>query len=95
MSQIWLASLPEHLRFSEENLNKQIAMHETSSNTGAWCFCFIHTLHPCYLLDLYEASPVPGSLVTRNVLTAVILDGVTCRQRAPSRHILLSGYAIN
>ncbi|KAF7794476.1 hypothetical protein EIP86_005610 [Pleurotus ostreatoroseus] len=52
----WLASLPPHLRFSEENLEKQITMHETSSNTGAWCFCFVHTLHPCYLLDLYEAS---------------------------------------
>ena len=54
--QMWLASIPDHFRYSEENLHRHITMHETSSNTGAWCFCFVHALHPCYLLDLYEVS---------------------------------------
>ncbi|KAI0704283.1 hypothetical protein BC835DRAFT_1262153 [Cytidiella melzeri] len=54
--QVWLASLPDHLRFTQDTLDKQISMFETSSNSGAWCYCYIHTLHPCYLLDLTEAE---------------------------------------
>ncbi|TFY68498.1 hypothetical protein EVJ58_g964 [Rhodofomes roseus] len=30
----WLASLPQHLKFSEDNVQKQIDMFETSSNTA-------------------------------------------------------------
>lgn len=52
--QIWVSSLPDHLQFTEDTLEKQIAMFETSSNSGAWCYCYIHTLHPCYVLDLTE-----------------------------------------
>ncbi|CCM02433.1 uncharacterized protein FIBRA_04532 [Fibroporia radiculosa] len=60
----WAESLPAHLRFSEENLEKQTTMFETSSNTGAWCFCFMHALHPCCWLALEEGEgrlgePVP------------------------------------
>lgn len=31
-------------------------MFETSSNTGAWCYCFIHVLHPCCVLSLIDVS---------------------------------------
>ncbi|KAI0072684.1 hypothetical protein K474DRAFT_1775273 [Panus rudis PR-1116 ss-1] len=51
---IWVHSLPDHLRFTEENLEKQISMFETPSNTGAWCFCFMHVLHPCLVLSLLD-----------------------------------------
>ena len=54
--QTWLASLPDHLSFSQENLEKQINMFETGANTGAWCFCFMHTLHPCFVLELTDVS---------------------------------------
>lgn len=54
--QTWLASLPDHLRFSQENLDKQIDMFETGSTTSAWCYCFIHALHPCYILELTDVS---------------------------------------
>ncbi|KAI0091685.1 hypothetical protein BDY19DRAFT_931771 [Irpex rosettiformis] len=54
--QTWVSSLPDHLQFTEDTLEKQIAMFETSSNSGAWCYCYIHTLHPCYVLDLTEAE---------------------------------------
>ncbi|CAL1714711.1 unnamed protein product [Somion occarium] len=53
---IWTNSLPDHLRFTEENLDKQLEMFETSSNTGAWCFCFMHVLHPCLVLSLVETE---------------------------------------
>lgn len=60
----WDASLSGHLRFSEDNLEKQVSMFDTSSNTGAWCFCFMHALYPCSCLALAEgegrlAEPVP------------------------------------
>ncbi|KXN86586.1 hypothetical protein AN958_09890 [Leucoagaricus sp. SymC.cos] len=48
----WLDSLPEHLRFSEQNLQVQLSMFETSSNTGAWCWCSIHTYHASCALAL-------------------------------------------
>ncbi|KAG5647462.1 hypothetical protein DXG03_009393 [Asterophora parasitica] len=38
----WANSLPEHLRFSEQSLQVQQSMFETSSNTGAWCWCSMH-----------------------------------------------------
>ncbi|KAH9839837.1 uncharacterized protein C8Q71DRAFT_830386 [Rhodofomes roseus] len=52
----WLASLPQHLQFSEDNVQKQIDMFETSSNTGAWCFCFMHALYPCCYLAFLEGE---------------------------------------
>lgn len=53
-TQVWLSTLPDHLRFSEDSLEKQISMFETSSNTGAWCYCFMHVLHPCFVLSLTD-----------------------------------------
>ena len=65
--QTWLSSLPDHLRFSQENLDKQIDMFETGSTGGAWCYCFMHALHPCYILELTDVSaiiaPPGGELV--------------------------------
>ncbi|PCH44218.1 hypothetical protein WOLCODRAFT_138836 [Wolfiporia cocos MD-104 SS10] len=60
----WLESLPAHLRFTAENMEKQEAMFETSSNTGAWCYCFMHSLYPCCYLALAEGEgrlgePIP------------------------------------
>ncbi|OCH93645.1 hypothetical protein OBBRIDRAFT_885316 [Obba rivulosa] len=52
----WVESLSGVLRFSKENLEKQLAMFETSSNTGAWCFCFVHVLHPCAYLSVLEGE---------------------------------------
>ncbi|OBZ73774.1 hypothetical protein A0H81_06057 [Grifola frondosa] len=62
--QDWEASLPAHLQFTEDNLEQQVAMFDTSSNTGAWCFCFMHVLHPCCFLAVLEgegslAEPIP------------------------------------
>ncbi|KAF8661296.1 hypothetical protein AX16_001395 [Volvariella volvacea WC 439] len=50
----WAKSLPEHLRFSESSLSYQQSMFETSSNTGAWCYCFMHVLHASCVLALNQ-----------------------------------------
>ncbi|KAK7030727.1 fungal-specific transcription factor domain-containing protein [Favolaschia claudopus] len=51
----WVATLPSNLQFSEENLQMQLAMFETSSNTGAWCFCVIHIYYAGMTLALHAA----------------------------------------
>jgi len=48
----WVSSLPDHLRFSEENLQVQLSMLETGSNMGAWCFCSMHVVHASCTLAL-------------------------------------------
>ncbi|KAK7686397.1 hypothetical protein QCA50_010621 [Cerrena zonata] len=53
---IWADSIPDHLRLTEDNLEKQLEMFETSSNTGAWCFAFMHVLHACLILSLVETE---------------------------------------
>ncbi|KAI0641962.1 hypothetical protein C8Q79DRAFT_918638 [Trametes meyenii] len=60
----WAASLPGHLQFTDENLETQVSMFETSSNSGAWCYCFMHAMHPCCYLAILEgegtlAEPIP------------------------------------
>ncbi|KAJ7115846.1 fungal-specific transcription factor domain-containing protein [Mycena epipterygia] len=49
----WASNLPEHLRFSEQNLQVQQSMFETSSNTGAWCFCCMHVYYASFALALH------------------------------------------
>ncbi|KAF7370717.1 hypothetical protein MSAN_00704900 [Mycena sanguinolenta] len=44
----WVSNLPDNLHFSEQNLQVQQSMFETSSNTGAWCF-LLHACIPCWL----------------------------------------------
>ncbi|TFK71646.1 hypothetical protein BDN72DRAFT_764612 [Pluteus cervinus] len=51
----WAASLSEHLRFSESSLSVQQSMFETSSNTGAWCYCCMHVYHASCALALSVA----------------------------------------
>ncbi|CAK5273952.1 unnamed protein product [Mycena citricolor] len=61
----WVSNLPEALQFSEQNLQVQISMFETASNTGAWCFCYMHILFTGLSLALhsgkYLLSHVPVS----------------------------------
>lgn len=52
VQQAWASSLPQHLRFSEESLQVQQSMFETSSNTGAWCYCCMHVYHASSALAL-------------------------------------------
>ncbi|KAF8216361.1 fungal-specific transcription factor domain-containing protein [Mycena galopus ATCC 62051] len=51
----WVSHLPDHLRFSEQNLQVQQSMFETSSNTGAWCFCCMHVYYVGFTLALHAA----------------------------------------
>ncbi|KAJ8695088.1 hypothetical protein PTI98_007706 [Pleurotus ostreatus] len=51
----WANTLPDHLRFSEQSLQVQLSMFETSSNTGAWCYCMTHVLHASAALSLNAA----------------------------------------
>ncbi|KAJ8495229.1 hypothetical protein ONZ51_g1801 [Trametes cubensis] len=53
--QAWVDSLPSHLQFTDENLETQVAMFETSSNSGAWCYCFMHAMYPCCYLAILES----------------------------------------
>lgn len=64
--QVWVDSLPDHLRFSEENLDHQTAMFETPSNSAAWCYCFMHVLYPLCYLSLLE--------VRRHTLSAFLIS---------------------
>ncbi|KAF9653312.1 hypothetical protein BDM02DRAFT_3182854 [Thelephora ganbajun] len=41
----WEDSLPEHLRYTEENLYMMSSVYETAANTGPWCFFYMHALH--------------------------------------------------
>lgn len=49
----WASSLPDHLQFSDQNLQVQKSMFETSSNTGAWCFCCMHVYYASFALALH------------------------------------------
>ncbi|EPQ56794.1 hypothetical protein GLOTRDRAFT_105364 [Gloeophyllum trabeum ATCC 11539] len=50
----WAQSLADHLRFNEQNVQLQVSMFETSSNTGAWCFFFMHAVHASCVLAINE-----------------------------------------
>ncbi|KAM5534191.1 hypothetical protein V8D89_012098, partial [Ganoderma adspersum] len=52
----WHASLPGHLQFNEENLETQVTMFETLSNSGAWSFCFMHAMYACCYLAVLEGE---------------------------------------
>ncbi|KAJ2915446.1 hypothetical protein MD484_g4948, partial [Candolleomyces efflorescens] len=51
----WARTLPDQLRFSEESLDVQQSMFETSSNTGAWCWCCLHIYHAACALAINSA----------------------------------------
>jgi hypothetical protein len=56
-SQAWESSLADHVCFSEENTAHHLAMFETSSNAGAWCYFMMHTLYAWCVLTLSEVCP--------------------------------------
>lgn len=88
LSQAWLESLPAHLQFTEENLETQVAMFETSSNSGAWCYCFMHAMYPCCYLAILEVSPQSVRGGARfPVIGSTMSDtaGFVPRAREPSR----------
>lgn len=60
--QSWVNSLPDHLRFSEQSLQVQQSMFETSSNSGAWCFCLMHVVHATSALALNYVSSLYKTL---------------------------------
>jgi len=53
----WETSLADHVRFGEESTTLHLAMFETSSNAGAWCYFMMHALHAWCLLILSEVYP--------------------------------------
>jgi hypothetical protein len=55
--QAWESSLADHVSFSEESTTHHLAMFETSSNAGAWCYFMMHTLYAWCVLTLSEVRP--------------------------------------
>jgi len=51
----WAGTLPDHLRYTDENLQTQMSMFETGSSLGAWCFCFMHVVHATAAIGLNQA----------------------------------------
>ncbi|KAI5987018.1 fungal-specific transcription factor domain-containing protein [Pisolithus albus] len=49
---VWVAALPDHLRFTDENLLVQMNVYDTGSNMGAWCFAAMHSFHNSCVLAL-------------------------------------------
>ncbi|KAF9245240.1 fungal-specific transcription factor domain-containing protein [Melanogaster broomeanus] len=41
----WADALPEHLRFTDDNLSVYATQYDTASNMGAWSFCAMHVTH--------------------------------------------------
>ncbi|KAI0255983.1 hypothetical protein BJV78DRAFT_586707 [Lactifluus subvellereus] len=52
----WESSLADHIRFNEEAATLHLAMFETSSNAGAWCYFMMHTLYAWCVLALSEGK---------------------------------------
>ncbi|OJA10679.1 hypothetical protein AZE42_01044 [Rhizopogon vesiculosus] len=51
----WDESLPDTLRFTDENLAVQMSLFATNSNVGAWCFCAMHVIHCSCVFGLNQA----------------------------------------
>ena len=73
VTKLWADNLPEHLRYNEENLQMQLSMLETSSNSGAWCFCVMHVTHTNCALALNAVSRIYW--IHHSPLTEVSLPG--------------------
>ncbi|KAI6149823.1 fungal-specific transcription factor domain-containing protein [Pisolithus tinctorius] len=48
----WAEALPDHLRFTDENLLVQMNIYDTGFNMGAWCFAAMHAFHNSCVLAL-------------------------------------------
>jgi hypothetical protein len=64
----WESSLADHVRFSEEGAALHLAMFETSSNAGAWCYFMMHTVYAWCVLTLSEARAYGLGNVTNGSL---------------------------
>ncbi|KAI9464267.1 hypothetical protein F5148DRAFT_188149 [Russula earlei] len=62
----WESSLADHVRFSDDSAALHLAMFETSSNAGAWCFFMMHTLYAWCVIILSEAKARGSSAVTNS-----------------------------
>ncbi|KAG0709258.1 hypothetical protein DFH29DRAFT_887375 [Suillus ampliporus] len=51
----WDESLPDTLRFTDENLAIQMTLFATNSNVGAWCFSAMHFIHCSCVFGLNQA----------------------------------------
>ncbi|KAF8273073.1 hypothetical protein EI94DRAFT_1716607 [Lactarius quietus] len=60
----WESSLADHVRFSEEGTALHLAMFETSSNAGAWCYFMMHTVYAWCVVTLSEAKAYGSGNVT-------------------------------
>ncbi|KAI0272575.1 fungal-specific transcription factor domain-containing protein [Gloeopeniophorella convolvens] len=74
----WETSLADHVRFSEESTALHLAMFETSSNAGAWCYFMMHTVYAWCLLTLSEAKARGSGIVVND-----------CREWARDRLVLI------
>ncbi|KAA1468853.1 hypothetical protein DENSPDRAFT_878458 [Dentipellis sp. KUC8613] len=52
----WEASLADHVKFTDDSLQLQLSMFETSSNAGAWSYFLMHIMHASCILSLLDAK---------------------------------------
>ncbi|KAH9995477.1 hypothetical protein BJV77DRAFT_220765 [Russula vinacea] len=74
----WESSLADHVCFCEESTAHHLAMFETSSNAGAWCYFMMHTLYAWCVLMLSETRARESSAVVNS-----------CREWARDRLMLI------
>jgi len=74
----WKSSLADHVSFSEESTEHHLAMFETSSNVGAWCYFMMHTLYAWCVLTLSETKARESSAAVNS-----------CREWARDRLMLI------
>jgi len=74
ISQAWEDSLPEYLRYTEENLRIMNSVLETTANTGPWCFFYMHALHSCCEMSapLVRYPVVPPAVFRYSALTTLL-----------------------
>ncbi|KAG9312976.1 hypothetical protein JVU11DRAFT_6412 [Chiua virens] len=48
----WVDALPEHMRFTEDNLSVHVTQYDTESNMGAWCYFVMHVVYCSCLFAL-------------------------------------------
>ncbi|KAJ6621374.1 fungal-specific transcription factor domain-containing protein [Mycena sp. CBHHK59/15] len=92
--QEWASSLPEHLRFSEQNLQVQQSMFETSSNTGAWCFCCMHVYYASFALALHVVSALSSMFLVAPQWTLTRLDMIMAMLGERAKNSLLMGASL-
>ena len=82
----WARTLPEHLRFSEQSLQVQQSMFETSSNTGAWCWCYMHVYYASCALALNFVNIAFLLAHSFLMLSSVSIGPTACAARTKTRY---------